>query len=91
MTTERAEQRDEQAHDHPADGTVVYLKAGMPGTYEGLSAVVHHRHPTSGHSNFPTLVWLETEVIWSHGTADGFWAARAEYTLSRPAGGDDRG
>lgn len=66
-------------HEHPPSGTVVRLKAGMPGTYEGLSAVVHHAHPISGHSNLPRLVWLECDVIWSHGTADGFWATRAEY------------
>lgn len=68
--------------DHPSAGTVVRLKAGMPGTYEGQTAVVHHQHPTSKHSNLPRLVWLECDVIWSHGTADGFWAARAEYVTT---------
>jgi hypothetical protein len=70
--------------DVPADGTLVRLKRGMPGTYEGQSAIVHHQHPTSGHSNLSgehPLVWLECEVIWSHGTADGFWAARPEYVV----------
>lgn len=65
----------------PADGTLVRLKRGMPGTYEGQPATVRHRHPSSGHSNFPRLVWLECEVIWSHGTADGFWASRGEYVV----------
>lgn len=66
----------------PADGTEVRLNGGMPGTYEGQPAIVRHCHPRSGHSNLPRLVWLECEVIWSHGTADGFWAGRGEY---RPA------
>lgn len=65
----------------PEDGTEVRLKRGMPGTYEGQPAVVRHRSP-SGHSNLTRgLVWLECEVIWSHGTADGFWAGSGEYVL----------
>lgn len=62
------------------DGTEVRLKRGMPGTYEGQPAIVRHHSP-AGHSNLPRLVWLECEVIWSFGTADGFWAARGEYVL----------
>lgn len=68
----------------PPDGSLVRLKRGMPGTFEGQTAIVHHRHPTSGHSNLTArnpLVWLECEVIWSHGTADGFWAGRGEYVV----------
>ena len=66
-------------HEHPADGTLVRLKRGMPGTFEGQTAVVHRQHPTSGHRNESgALVWVECDVIWSHGTAEGFWAARAE-------------
>lgn len=75
---------DKAEIDVPADGTEVRLKRGMPGTYEGQTATVHHQHPASGHSNLlgeHPLVWLECEVIWSHGTADGFWAARAEYVI----------
>lgn len=69
---------------HPEDGTEVRLKRGMPGTFEGQLAIVRHQHPTSGHSNLDgehPLVWLECEVLWSHGSADGFWAARAEYVV----------
>jgi hypothetical protein len=72
----------------PADGTAVRLKRGMPGTYEGQSAVVRHQSP-AGHSNLPRLVWLECEVIWSHGTADGFWAGRGEYVLPPGRGSTD--
>jgi hypothetical protein len=67
--------------DLPADGTMVLLKRGMPGTLEGQTAIVRHAHPRTGHSNLPRLVWLECDVIWSHGTAEGFWAARPEYVI----------
>lgn len=70
----------------PPDGTEVRLKHGMPGTYEGQHAVVRYQSP-DGHSNLPRLVWLECEVIWSHGRADGFWAARGEYVASPESDG----
>lgn len=54
------------------------LRRGMVGTYEGQSALVHDQHPVSGVSR-PGLVWLECEVVWSHGAAEGFWAAPSEY------------
>lgn len=69
--------------DVPVDGTEVRLKRGMPGTFEGQLATVRHHHP-SGNSNLGgehPLVWLECEVLWSHGSADGFWAARVEYVV----------
>ena len=67
----------------PADGTEVRLKRGMPGTYEGQPATVRHQSP-SGHSNLRgprPLVWLECEVIWSHGTAQGFWSGPGGYFI----------
>lgn len=71
----------------PPDGTEVTIAtSGMPGTYEGQPAVVRHQSP-SGHSNIEHgMVWLECEVIWSHGTAQGYWASRSEYVIPSDEG-----
>lgn len=73
----------------PDDGiTVTVATRGMPGVFVGDRAVVRHQSP-SGHSNIGHgLVWLECEVRWSHGTAQGFWASRSEYVI--PPGTTER-
>lgn len=74
----------------PTDGSEVNVAtSGMPGVFEGQRAVVRHESP-SGCSNIERgMVWLECEVRWSHGTAQGFWASRSEYVMPPGTGGTD--
>jgi hypothetical protein len=71
----------------PADGTIVRVKAGMPGVSAGTRAVVRHESP-NGLSNLKSgMVWLELDapILWSHGASPhaGYWATPVEFDVDQ--------